>query len=294
MLKVKERRPKISVVIPVYNSINDLKRALQSVLWQTFQDFEIVVVDDGSEEDVKHVCDAFKDDRIRYLRNDVHVNANVARNRGLREAQGGYIAMLDADDEFLPGHLERRLKKMEEGECDGIFGSAVIFDGKKERVKKSHFLSRNETMADYLLTDGFCPTPSHFYRARAAREIMWDEDLWRNQDYDFSIRFAERFVFKCDPGPTVRVHWETGHKQKLGEVHFRSQKRFIEKHKKKISKPALVNYFYAMKKEAEETGNSDALRYYTEKLREAAPGLKLPRYLLGVKLRAVVNRFKML
>jgi len=294
MLKVKKRGTKISVVIPVFNHTNDLQRALKSVLKQTFQDFEIVVVDDGSEEDVKQVCDGFKDDRIKFFRNRTHVNANAARNRGIKEAGGEYIAMLDADDEFLQKHLERRMKKIEEWECDGIFGSALIFDGTKVRVKKSRPLSPNENMADYLLTDGFCPTPSHFYKAEAAREVMWDEELWRNQDYDFSIRFAEKFVFKCDPEPTVRVHWGKGHKRKLGDVHFLSQKRFIEKHKKKISKPALVNYYHAMKKEAEETGKMEGVEYYNNKLKEIAPGMKLTGYLFIVRIKEVVNRMKKL
>ena len=291
MEKVKDL---ISVVIPAFNHTGDLQRAIKSVLRQTNINFEIVVVDDGSEEDIKSVCDTFSDKRIHYFRNDVHLNADAARNRGIKEAKGDFIAMLDADDEYLPGHLERRLKKIKEWGCDGIFGSAVVFDGTRERVKKSRPLGSNEKMADFLLTDGFCPTPSHFYRAEAVKKIDWDEALYRNQDYDFSIRFSEKFDFRCDPKPTVKVHWYKDRKQKLTDIHFQSQKYFIEKYRDSISGDALVNYFYAMKKEAKDAGNDKAKAFYTGQLKKTAPGIKLPAILLKVRFKVVVNRLKML
>ena len=73
----------ISVVVPAYNRLDELRRALRSVLSQTFQRFEVIVVDDGSEMDIKSLCESFGDERILYIRNAVHTNANVARNRGI-------------------------------------------------------------------------------------------------------------------------------------------------------------------------------------------------------------------
>ncbi len=280
----------ISVIIPVYNHPMELQRAITSVLGQTWQDFEVLVVDDGSEEDIEHVCNSFGDKRIKYIRNEVHKNANAARNRGIKEATGKYIAMLDADDEYLPEHLSRRIEKIEEWYCDGIFGSAFIFDGTKETVKKSRPLRKDEKMADYLLTDGFCPTPSHFYKAEAVRKTLWDEALHWNQDYDFSIRFAAKFDFRCDPEPTVRVHWHKGHKQKLTGIHFESQKKFIEKHKKEISQPALVNYFYSMKKEALETGNKEQVGYYDNELRKTAGRFKAFYILSCIRIKALLHK----
>ncbi len=97
-----KNRELISVIIPVYNRTTELIRAIESVLNQTEQNFEIVIVDDGSEEDVKQACDLFNDKRIRFFRNEEHKNANVVRNMGVSMAKGDYIAMLDADDEYLP------------------------------------------------------------------------------------------------------------------------------------------------------------------------------------------------
>ena len=284
------KEPLISVIIPVYNHPSDLQRAIGSVLRQTWQNFEVLVVDDGSEEDIKSVCDSFNDKRIKYLRNKEHKNANAARNRGITEAKGEYIAMLDADDEYLPDHLMRRMEKIQEWGCDGIFGSAFIFDGTKDKVKQSRPLRKNEKMADYLLTDGFCQTSSHFYKTGTARKVRWDEELDWNQDYDLSIRFAEKFDFRCDPEPTVRVHWHKGHKRKLTNIHFESQKRFIAKHKNSISLPALVNYFYSMKKEAKEIGSKNQYDYYKNELQIVTGRLKKSYILLSIRIRSIMHK----
>ncbi len=279
----------ISVIIPVYNHTSELRRAIESVLNQTEQNFEIIVVDDGSEENIKEIVDSFGDERVSLTRNENHVNANVARNRGVSKAKGEYIAMLDADDEYLPEHLERRVEMIKNRGCDGIFGSAYIYDGVREKIKHSRPLEKNESMTDFLLTDGFCPTPSHFYRADAAKQIRWDENLFRNQDYDFSIRFADRFDFRCDTLPTVKIHWKTGYKQKLDDTHFSSQKLFIEKHKEEISLSALVNYLKAMQNEAVEIGSRNQQEYYRNELTKSAGGFRTYLLIGMVKIKSVKN-----
>lgn len=232
--------PLVSVIIPVYNRPAELKRAVRSVLAQTFQGFEIIVVDDGSTADLKTLCDSFGDDRVRYFRNDEHTNANVARNRGIREAQGGYIAMLDSDDEFLPGHLERRLAKIREWRCDGIFGSAYVEYGTHRDLSLSRPLREGELMINYLLSDGFAPTPSHFYRREAALAVMWDETMDRHQDFDFTVRFSEAFSFRCDIEPTVLVNWKAGGKR---IVKYDSCMRFIDRHRGRIL-PRVYNFYH--------------------------------------------------
>ena len=285
-----KNRALISVIIPVYNHGAELRHAIESVLNQTEQNFEIIVVDDGSEEDIRRVCESFSDERIYLYQNETHKNANAARNRGLAEAKGKYIAMLDADDEYLPKHLQQRVEMITEWKCDGIFGSAYIFDGVGEKVKYSRPLGRKESMADFLLTDGFCPTLSHFYKADAARETGWDENLFRNQDYDFSIRFAEKFDFRCDTRPTVKIHWHKGYKQKLNDTHFSSQKLFIEKYRDRISRRALVNYLRAMRREAVEIGNREQQEYYQNELKKMDSAFTVSILLVGVKMKSVKNR----
>lgn len=117
---------KVSVVIPLYNKVQHIRRAVGSVLAQTYQDFELIVVDDGSTDGSGDVVRQFKDPRIRLI---VQENAGVsaARNRGIREAGQELIAFLDADDEWLPCFLETVLDLWERYPEAGIYATAYRY-----------------------------------------------------------------------------------------------------------------------------------------------------------------------
>ena len=105
----------VSIIMPSYNTASYIAETVQSVLAQTYQDWELIIVDDCSTDDTDEVVKPFlSDSRIRYLKNEKNSGAAISRNRALREAKGKWIAFLDSDDLWMPEKLEKQIAFMEE------------------------------------------------------------------------------------------------------------------------------------------------------------------------------------
>lgn len=103
----------VSVIMPTYNCGRFIRESIQSVLAQTYSQWELVIVDDCSTDDTESIVSSFADNRIRYYRNEQNCGAAITRNRALREAQGQWIAFLDSDDLWLPTKLEKQIAFMQ-------------------------------------------------------------------------------------------------------------------------------------------------------------------------------------
>jgi glycosyltransferase involved in cell wall biosynthesis len=181
--------PFFSVVIPLYNRANVIRETIASVTRQTFQDFEIVVVDDGSKDDPEPVIAAIGDPRIRLIR-QANAGGSAARNKGVHEARGQFIAFLDSDDAFLPDHLQK-MKDLVQGGDNVIAYSPIIVDRGEGRtfVKPPRPLRPGESMADYLMRDrGFVQTSGLVVPTRVAQRVQYRLGLPFGQDTDFAIR----------------------------------------------------------------------------------------------------------
>ena len=105
--------PTASVIIPTYNRGVPLKRAIESVLSQQFEDFELIVVDDASTDDTEAIVERFDDSRVRYLSHRTNRGGSAARNTGIDASEGKFVAFLDDDDEWLPHKLSRQVDRLE-------------------------------------------------------------------------------------------------------------------------------------------------------------------------------------
>jgi glycosyltransferase involved in cell wall biosynthesis len=196
--------PLFSVVIPVYNRADVLGDAIQSVLDQTCQDFEILIVDDGSRDDPRSVVATFGDSRIRF-----HAQPNggggAARNAGIDLARGRFIAFLDSDDHYLPQHLET-MHRLLDGTANTVGYARMIVDRGNGNtfLKPPRAIAPGEHMATYLLCDrGFVPTITVVVERGTAQRVRYSEDLRAAEDTDFAIRLfldGQRFVMAEAPG----------------------------------------------------------------------------------------------
>jgi glycosyltransferase involved in cell wall biosynthesis len=197
--------PFFSVIVPVYNRANLLKSSLTSVIGQTFGNFEIIVVDDGSDDHPEDACREMGDTRIRLIRQS-NGGASSARNRGIDQARGRYIAFLDSDDRYLPNHLES-LKEILDHYPDAATYSQVIADRGEGRVfvKPPRAIHPGENMAMYLMCDrGFVQTSGLCLPADVAKRVRYREDAHYGDDTDFAIRLQlAGCTFVMCPQPTI-------------------------------------------------------------------------------------------
>lgn len=144
--------PKISVVMPVYNGEKYLREAIDSILNQTFSDFEFIIINDASKDGTEEIIKSYEDDRIVYLKNEQNLGVAGTLNRGLGVAKGEYIARMDSDDISLPERLKKQVEYMDKHKDVGVLGTDIlifgegieerefIFSHKKEQVKAELFL----------------------------------------------------------------------------------------------------------------------------------------------------------
>jgi glycosyltransferase involved in cell wall biosynthesis len=199
--------PLVSVIIPTFNRSDVLPRALQSGLAQVDQkDIEFIVVDDASTDETAQVVAKIGDPRIRYVRIEENVGGSGARNRGLWEARGRFVAFLDSDDTWEPQKLKVQLGAALErpNHDEDVFFTQVRVDrGFHSEVCPRRGKADDESVGDYLFTGGgLIQTSSLFVPAALARRVMFDPDLRKHQDYDFCLRLEQhgaRFRFIEQP-----------------------------------------------------------------------------------------------
>lgn len=190
--------PTVSVVIPTYNAADLLPDAVESVLAQTYRDFELIVVDDGSTDETPEVMERYADD-VRYVRKENGGSAS-ARNRGIREARGQYVALLDADDLWLPEKLEHQMEQFEaQQDLAWSYTDWVHVDAETggPMYHGSQVMNyRGGNVLRPLLVRLFIPPSTEVIRRDVFEEVgTYDEsELHRiSEDWEFSLRVAERY-----------------------------------------------------------------------------------------------------
>ena len=185
-------QPKVSVVIPAYNQAEFLVKALQSVLNQTYTDFEIIVVDDASPDHTSEVVTQFDDPRVMFVTHEVNRGLPAARNTGIRAASGELIALLDADDYFHPQKLQAHVNFLTRNPEVGVsYNARYELQHSSSEIRELYRPPLILDLTDFVL--GFPITPSDMVIRRewAFRVGLFDEScVCGGEDLDFLCRLA--------------------------------------------------------------------------------------------------------
>lgn len=201
--------PKVSVVMPVFNGEKYLQASIDSILKQTFNNYELLLIDDGSTDRSLEIISTYKDRRIRMLKNDHNMGLVVTRNRGIDESRGEYIAWLDCDDISLPTRLEKQVTVLDAKPDIGLCGTWVKTIGDEsgsiwKYPVKSDFLRSRMILDDPLATSSVML--KKFFLT--AHDLRFDMIYPPAEDYDLWERLSN--VCKVTNIPEVltfyRIH----------------------------------------------------------------------------------------
>jgi len=213
--------PFFSIIIPAYNREVLIKKALDTVLAQTYTDFEVIVVDDASKDKTADVVANYTDARVKLIRQPVNGERGVARNTGVTAAKGAYICFLDSDDWLEPNHLENFYHHLQLLNFPKalLFSNIYLSNGNALKTERPQPPYTGNDIYNYLLRFTFNPTRVCVH-ADIVHELTFDITIPGLEDLDLWLRIATKY-------PLVQLHEYTcGYLEHAGSYTSGDEKRF--------------------------------------------------------------------
>lgn len=294
--------PTVSVVLPTQNRAEMLKRAVESVLAQTYQDLELVIVDDGSTDDTDEVIASFQDPRIRVLRHQKARGASAARNTGIAHSNGELIAFLDDDDEWLPTKLEKQEPVlMQAPKTVGLVYCWMDYFKGDKLIREHHPELRGHVFSQVLDRQRLGGCPTLLVRRQVVDDVGgFDESLPRGNDGDFIRRVCRKY--RVDFVPEVLVRVQVGHSERISSNCEQSLRNRIKGGETKLCKfaddlkrfpQAHANILHDLAQTHQQLGAyRKAETYLCQAIGKSPRDFRLYRALLCVIGRAIGGRSK--
>ena len=227
--------PKVSIVIPTCNRPELLKRALKSVTEQTYNDYEVIVIDDGQKERAHSIVSTFSSLPITYIQNEVSLGGGGARNKGISTAQGEYVAFLDDDDVWVPDKLEIQVMLLDGAgpEIGFVFSAVENCYSDKSVITEVDATVRDYSVIALTRFKGFL-TSSLLVRKKVLDEVGgFDETLPSHQDPDLIIRITRNYQGIGLTEPLVKMRMSDIDDHIGGNIYRKIEGRehVLEKHK---------------------------------------------------------------
>jgi glycosyltransferase involved in cell wall biosynthesis len=185
--------PRVSVFMPVYNAGTDLAEAIQSILNQSFRDFEFVIVNDGSTDDSLKVLQSYNDNRIRIINNETNKGLIASLNIGLEKCVGDYIIRMDQDDISLPNRIEKQVSFLDSNSDYGLIGTWFEDFGEHIDSKTVRYSPDDTEIRIRHLYQTHISHPTAAIRTSVLRQnqLLFDPEFVHGEDYEFWVRLSE-------------------------------------------------------------------------------------------------------
>lgn len=206
--------PELSVIIPAYNAQDFIACTIESVLSQSFTDFELLIVDDGSQDATREVIRQYKTDaRLRLLEQSSNRGQPATRNHGIRQARGQYLAFLDADDISTPDRFEKQLQALKDNPAlsgVGSLMSLIDHTGRIIRQIQDDYPRTPKQIACHVLANSPMAHPTVMIKTEAIRAFEYNESFRLAQDYELWSRMLPRHQFMNLQEPLTLYRQHTG------------------------------------------------------------------------------------
>jgi glycosyltransferase involved in cell wall biosynthesis len=199
--------PEVSTIVPTFNRAHMVEKAINSVLSQTYQDLELIVVDDGSVDETSRLLSKINDDRVIYIRHEKQKGAAEARNTGVAASRGRFLAFLDDDDEWLPDKLELQMEVFaKQPEIGMVYTGYFYVNAESKEIFREFRPKVRGMLDDRLLMENCVGTTSTAVVRRECFEGVggFDVQLRSSQDWDLWIRIARGYAIEFIPRPLVK------------------------------------------------------------------------------------------
>lgn len=277
-------KPIFSIIIPTFQRVQLLERAILSVLGQQFKDWELLIVDDGSTDSTQDLVKVWgeKDSRIKFFKRPYSRSKGPSscRNIGMELAKGEYLAFLDSDDEWLPKRLNRALDYMEQNQAKAIYSGALVKGQKTDYMRPSRQLTQQDSVFDFILNPRtFTQTSTLIIHRDIARKVSFPETMTHHEDYDFFIQVSRIALWHYFDNYDVVVHWEDNSKRK---INYRNCLDFYKNYRQESKdKEGRIRYLSYMSEDlVKRKGGGKYLKEYQLLLKEENPEFSLRKRLL--------------
>lgn len=223
--------PLVSVIIPTYNSAKYIKETLDSVFNQTYKNIEVIVVDDGSVDNTREILEKYNS-KIKYIYQG-NKGPSAARNRGIKEARGSYIAFLDSDDLWLPEKLEKHTSLFMKNLSLKLTYCAGYYEDEKGSILKTFSLEKysQQKLIEILVTRNCIGSASRVIVDKECFDKvgLFDERLEVAEDWDMWLRICRKFEFRCINKPLVKIRVHKGSQSYFGDKNLKNELKFLNK-----------------------------------------------------------------
>ena len=259
----------VSVVIPTYNRANTLLRSIDSVISQSYNDLELIIVDDASTDNTGSAVSSYDDDRIEYIKLEENRGAPVARNKGSERATGDFIAFLDDDDGWKTNKINKQIERFRD--LDEEY--AIVYTGREKRrggsITNKYHPSKEGDIHERLLKSNIIPSETPLIRKDVFIQVGgFDPSFKSKQDLDLWLRITKDHRVSLIDEILAFSYKDT--KNRIGanpEALYQGQRKLIEKHIDEFRRfPDILSHQYLkLGIHAANTGRNKEAKYYFKK-----------------------------